>query len=401
MEKTAIYKGYDLRSNNFRQIASRAVSVALFTVIVVWMFYQTAFDQQTKRLVEIAQSRAALIQAIFIHADSHNSNSFDPIKEQTLKQLRDAQSSFPGIGETGEFVLAQQVNDQIVFQLHHRHGSMDTSAPVFMTGHLAEPMRRALNGKTGTMQGLDYRGELVLAAYQPIPKLNWGIVAKIDLGEIRAPFIHTGILSMVLAALIVSVSTFFVLRSMRPFIKALEDSEERFRELAYHDILTKLPNRMLFEERCDQALIRAHRKNTKLAVLFLDLNEFKKINDNYGHAVGDELLQLVAHRLKGSMREMDTVARLAGDEFIILMEELPHCKDITVVVKNLLLELSIPFEIQDHEIIVLGSVGISQYPEDGNDRMELMMKADSAMYEAKQLGHGEYAFCSTCSELSV
>ena len=119
MEKTAIYKGYDLRSNNFRQIASRAISVALFTVIVVWMFYQTAFDQQTKRLVEITQSRAALIQAIFIHADSHNSNSFDPIKEQTLKQLRDAQSSFPGIGETGEFALAQQLRNILATEQEH------------------------------------------------------------------------------------------------------------------------------------------------------------------------------------------------------------------------------------------------------------------------------------------
>jgi len=383
----------DLKFINIRQIIIRAISVALFTAIVVWMFYQTALEQQMKRLVEIAQSRAALIHAMAVHAESHYTNKSSVLaQKETLKQLRNAQRGFLGIGKTGEFALAQLKGDQINFLLNHRHGNLGMPAPIPMKHNFAEPMRRAINGKAGTIKGLDYRGELVLAAYQPIPQLGWGIVAKIDLDEIRAPYINAGIIAVILAALIVSVSAFLALRSMRPFINAIVCSNERFREMAYHDTLTKLPNRLLFEEHCDQALIRARRKSTKLAVLFLDLNRFKQINDEFGHAIGDQLLLLVASRLNDGVREMDLVARLAGDEFIILMEEFTHLHDIEAVAKNLLKELSLPFDIQGYNIQLSGSVGISLFPENGNSKEDLMKSADAAMYKAKNSGEGNYVF---------
>ena len=205
------------------QITVLSLGVALLTVFIVWLFFQTAIQQQTQRLVEIAQSRAALIQAIALHEQRHHEN--------TLNLLLEAHGSFPGIGATGEFTLAHLVEGNIIFLLRHRHSDLDTPAPVPMDGSLAEPMRRALTGKRGTLRGLDYRGETVLAAHQPIPELGWGIVAKIDLAEVRAPYIHAGIIAVIVATFMVAFSAVFGVRSLRPFIERLERSEDRYRLL--------------------------------------------------------------------------------------------------------------------------------------------------------------------------
>ncbi|MCW9024300.1 MAG: GGDEF domain-containing protein [Gammaproteobacteria bacterium] len=392
MKESSDQKDYNFRCNSRRQIITRAVSTAIFTIIITLLFYQAACEQQAQRLADIVKGRAALIEAMISHEISHH--NFAMTQNIVLQQLHTAQNAFSGIGKTGGFTLAMQANDQIMFLLGHHHDNSNFPIPIPIKHEFAEPMQRALADQIGTLEGLDYRGKLVLAAYRPIPALHWGIVAKIDLEEVRAPYIRAGIIAMILATLFVSTSTFLALRSVRPIIKTLENSEEQFRMLAYHDILTKLPNRRLFEEYCSQAITHARRNNTYFALLFLDLDKFKQVNDELGHEVGDKLLQELAYRLTNTVREIDIVGRLSGDEFTILIDQLNHFEDVEKVVKKLLLEIALPFYIEEHIIQVKGSIGISLFPTNGDECSTLIKAADMAMYRAKQTAQGRYAFAS-------
>ncbi len=162
--------------------------------------------------------------------------------------------------------------------------------------------------------------------------------------------------------------------------------------LAYYDALTDLPNRQLFNERCEHALERSRRNCQPLVILFLDLDRFKHVNDSLGHPVGDELLRIVAHRLKDCLRHEDTVARLGGDEFIVLLETPLGRHEIETVARKILTALSQPFMVHDHKLDIGTSIGISCYPEDGEDATTLIKHADLAMYQAKAQGRGTFQF---------
>lgn len=172
----------------------------------------------------------------------------------------------------------------------------------------------------------------------------------------------------------------------------LRQTEDRLRRMAYHDPLTGLPNRKLFEERLIQALEWAQGHNQILALLFLDLDGFKSINDSYGHQMGDLLLKAVAQRLTGSLRGSDTVARLGGDEFVVLLPVIPGVADVKRVAEKILATLSQSFLLDGKTIPVTTSIGISLCPLNGNTLSSLIEKADMAMYEAKELGKNRYAF---------
>ena len=204
----------------FKQTAWLASGVGLLTSVVVWLFFQAAIEQQTQRLEEIARSRIELIRVIAEHERLYHHAS--SIGDHILAQLRSTHESFPGIGKTGEVTLAQAAEGKIVFLLRHRHGNLDMPSPIPMRDSLAEPMRRALSGRTGTLQGLDYRGVKVLAAHRTIPELGWGIVAKIDLAEVRTPYIRAGVIAIVLSILGVAANALLVLSSIRPFLKVEE-----------------------------------------------------------------------------------------------------------------------------------------------------------------------------------
>jgi diguanylate cyclase (GGDEF)-like protein/PAS domain S-box-containing protein len=163
-------------------------------------------------------------------------------------------------------------------------------------------------------------------------------------------------------------------------------------KLAHHDILTGLPNRVLLEDRLQQAKALAHRTNCQFAVLFLDLDRFKIINDTLGHSVGDELLRMVAARLKRTLRETDTVARIGGDEFIVLLSSVKDRNDVASLSDKILKSLILPFKLRDHELFITTSLGICMYPDDGQDTEEMMKKADIAMYHAKSLGRNNVQF---------
>ncbi len=183
---------------------------------------------------------------------------------------------------------------------------------------------------------------------------------------------------------------------LKGFVAILRDNTERRLVdqnnffLANHDALTGLPNRARFLERLREALINADRDRTRVAVLLLDLDRFKLINDTLGHHTGDQFLKLVSKRLTQCVRETDTVARLGGDEFVLILTRLKSLSSAELIAENILHELSKPYAIDNHEINSGASIGIAFYPQDGGDSGELLQKADLAMYRAKASGRGSY-----------
>lgn len=169
-------------------------------------------------------------------------------------------------------------------------------------------------------------------------------------------------------------------------ITASQAMAAKMAHLAQHDFLTNLPNRVLLNDRVAQAIALAKRRGTHLALLFLDLDNFKHINDSLGHAVGDKLLQSVADRLCACVRGSDTVSRQGGDEFVVLVTEDKFAEKAALVADKILLALAAPHFIDEHELHVTTSIGISVYPEDGKDAETLLKNADSAMYSAKEKG---------------
>ncbi len=175
-------------------------------------------------------------------------------------------------------------------------------------------------------------------------------------------------------------------------LKHLLEKQERLSRKAFHDALTNLPNRELFFDRLDVALSHAKRKEQTLAVLFVDLDDFKAINDNLGHHFGDVFLQGVAERLQFCCREEDTVARMGGDEFVLLLAKVAGREDVVAVVERLFSHLAVPISYQGEEMAIKASIGISLYPDDGQAADILLAKADAAMYVAKNSGKNNYQF---------
>ena len=161
---------------------------------------------------------------------------------------------------------------------------------------------------------------------------------------------------------------------------------------AQHDVLTDLPNRVLFNDRLTQAITLAERQGKQLAVMFVDLDHFKKINDSLGHDVGDKLLQSVAARLIACIRRSDTVSRLGGDEFVVLLSQVEHAEDAAFSARKILRALTAPHTIDNKNLDINVSIGVSTYPSDGQDAEGLINRADNAMYEAKQHGRNNYQF---------
>ncbi len=212
---------------------------------------------------------------------------------------------------------------------------------------------------------------------------------------------HTRVLQLLTAQAIssIEVSRYYARvetlnQSLTAEIEERKRTESQLEFLAHHDALTGLPNRRLFYDRVQHAIDRAQRSNDRVAVLFLDLDQFKTINDSLSHQVGDQLLQAVAERLNKQVRDGDTFGRIGGDEFVLLMEGMIGMHDLTVVADKLLAAFRQPFQIDDHDLYPTGSLGISLYPDDASDADQLLRNADAAMYQAKQQGRNTYQFFS-------
>lgn len=169
-------------------------------------------------------------------------------------------------------------------------------------------------------------------------------------------------------------------------------AEERVRTLAFHDPLTGLINRARFVELLGSARARARSKGQQIAILFLDLDGFKAVNDQFGHDVGDSLLREVALRLKATVRSTDQIARFGGDEFLVMIDAFERVEDVSTVARKLLSTISRPFEIEGREVAVGVSIGIATYQGEGHTTQDLIKAADSAMYVAKQRGKGTFVF---------
>jgi diguanylate cyclase (GGDEF)-like protein/PAS domain S-box-containing protein len=170
---------------------------------------------------------------------------------------------------------------------------------------------------------------------------------------------------------------------------------------AYHDLLTGLPNRTLFRDRLGQTIVHAKRHGQKLAVMFLDLDHFKMVNDTLGHLFGDELLQAVSHRLRGCLRETDTLARIGGDEFMVLLPHIQTQNNTATLAQKFITSLREPFHIEEHELFVSISVGAAIYPDDGETLDTLIKHADIAMYHAKDRGRNGYCLYSKALDESL
>ncbi|WP_263573909.1 putative bifunctional diguanylate cyclase/phosphodiesterase [Roseateles oligotrophus] len=178
-------------------------------------------------------------------------------------------------------------------------------------------------------------------------------------------------------------------------IHSLKNAEERMHHLAHHDALTGLPNRLLFANDLERSIERAKRSGKSIALLFLDLDHFKLINDTMGHAVGDKLLHEIAHRLRNSVRAQDGVARLGGDEFTVSLEDVGGVDDVAPMARKIISTLSEPMQLEGNQVTISPSIGIAFYPADGANIEDLTRAADAAMYRAKQQGRKTHAFYSS------
>jgi diguanylate cyclase (GGDEF)-like protein len=174
----------------------------------------------------------------------------------------------------------------------------------------------------------------------------------------------------------------------------LSNANQHLQFLATHDNLTGLPNRFLFFDRLDQAIRKSRRQKHKFALLFIDLDDFKRVNDSYGHIAGDETLQKVAEFLENTVRDSDTVARLAGDEFTVILDNVGAIENVEAIVEKIIAAISQPIETQQATVHMTSSIGISIFPDHGDDAENLLRKADIAMYKIKDGDRNGYRLYS-------
>lgn len=207
---------------------------SVVALITLWIIYETSFNEQQLRLIDNVKSRARLIEAVARHDQKEaikNNVSISEAHNKTLNQVINAHSNFSGLGETGEFTLARKSKNEIEFIYRQRHSNLDTPEPISFQSELAIPMRLALFGHSGTIIGPDYRGENVLAAYEPVSILNLGIVAKIDLSEIREPFIRSALYILSLVILVSFLGSLLFFYIIVPVIQKMRETDQRFQKL--------------------------------------------------------------------------------------------------------------------------------------------------------------------------
>lgn len=243
----------------------------------------------------------------------------------------------------------------------------------------------------GAITGMHYTG---MAAAEFLPGsvcLAAGSTAGVDSAALA---VQIGVTMFVVLSITMSLSAFDAHHATRAraVARTLRSANEHLKNVALHDNLTGLPNRMLLDDRLQQAIDRASRSGQGFAVMFIDLDRFKPVNDTHGHRCGDELLRAVARALTGCVRREDTVARVGGDEFVALLHGIRNRVDAEIVARKIVAEMAQPFPVGSLSLEVSCSVGVSLYPEDGGEAATLCANADQAMYRAKHGGRNGYRF---------
>ncbi len=291
----------------FSLIFIMAASSLIVAGVAINMLYRTAFKEEQARLVETAQSQARLIEAVARFDEKYSKDYPQGSEAATLSQIVDAHEHYTGFGNTGEFTLSKKEGDNIVFLLSHRHFDLDRPRPVPFNSELAEPMRMALLGRSGTVVGLDYRGEVVMAAHEPVAVLDLGIVAKIDLSEIRAPFIKAGAIAGLFTVLVVLAGVSLFIKITNPMIRQLETRTVDL-ETMTDEMGREIEERKLAEE----ALRKSEEKyrnlfehaNDSIFIINPSTRQFLDVNENAAKRLGytiDELLQLTIDNITTPM----------------------------------------------------------------------------------------------------
>lgn len=240
----------------------------------------------------------------------------------------------------------------------------------------------------GAISGMHYTG-MAAAHFAPHSVSLAGTSAGLSNLALASIVILVTVLGLLMTLVTSSFDSYMAVESAK-IATTLQTANEQLHTIAYHDDLTGLPSRLLLEDRLNQAAYHAERNRKTFACLFIDLDKFKFVNDTFGHRVGDELLKGVAHRLQGCIRKADTVARIGGDEFVVVLNEIDQEADVVAISVQILDCLKQVFHIEGHELSISCSIGISIYPRDGKTPDTLLIHADKAMYQAKQ--KGDYAF---------
>ena len=350
----------------YRLIAIMIVVVLIVTNASIYGLYKIGFEQQKKRLSEAVQSEAVMINMLIKYEmnrkDQHSTTL--EIKKTILDKLAFAHKKFLGFGESGEYTLGELQNSQIHFLLSHRHSDINKAGFTTLDSNFAQPMQMALKGHTGTIIGLDYRGEQVLAAYAPIEDFGWGIVAKIDIKEIQKPYIKAAIFGFFVSIVLMMIGGFVVLYFTHPLLLAIEKSRKYhrvlFNEFQIGLILTDMKGKILdvnpmFLElvgynldeiqrmRCSQLTPSKYEKEDQEQLrLIIKNHSYRGYEKEYIHKNG----QLINVRLSGSLIEQD------GTEFIwSSIENITEKKHYELALK----EASLVFE-HTHEGIIITDV---------------------------------------------
>ena len=311
--------------------------------------------------------------------------------EQPLPMLTSLQADAMKRGVTGDMAVCSLKDTSSLICFPLRTSKTPVIVPAYPYGKPL-PMTRALMGEVATKVTLDYRHQRVMASFGPVGNTGLGMVTKMDMWELYTPIRKQFLFALPFLVLLIGISVLLMRSRLRPLINALDELHKQLGFMARHDQLTELPNRILFIDRLEGAIARARRSNKLIALMYLDIDYFKSINDTYGHVVGDQVLRWFALLLLQVVRTTDTVARLGGDEFTIILENLDNEADAEHVAQNILKAVAeSSYELPDDIIpMVTASFGVAFHRGDAMTQEELLSNADAALYQAKQEGRNTY-----------
>jgi len=391
------------------------VSIMMVIVVLGTLIYNAAINN----LVDIAEDRnVTLARVLYNHVWKSYADDLQKQVVQSPSSARDSSAYQRMRADVSKHVHGLPITKVKIYSVDALTLFSTDPAQLGESRQASENVKQALVGEIITKKVFSdqaYAKEeslkniYMLSTYVPVyAKHNEGrtIVGVVEVySEVSA--LHHQIIStrnniiilITLALLLVfSVLFVFVRRAAAMTASRLQEKlndEAKMRYIAYHDALTGLPNREMFRQRLEAAIARSARNEQLLAVIFLDLDRFKHINDTLGHNAGDSLLKEVAERLSTCVRQTDTVGRQGGDEFTLLLDGITHVEEIEMVAQRILASLSAPFNINGHEFITSASLGISIYPFDEREIENLLKDADVAMYAAKAAGRNNYVFFSS------